>query len=260
MITAHKKIAIKLPENSDFITKARELAHILKVPLLKSEQLKDFDFILVFTNDHLQLQRSLHPKEKPLFIDFCSNKLLHRQKYGGGRGQLIAKAVSTKNTKPENVKVLDATAGLGADAFVLASLGYQVTMAERSSIIGALLENALERAKKNPEFSKLHLKLIIGDAISYMKKIANNEKLKPDVIYVDPMFPERQKSALNKKEMRILKEIVGEDLDAGDLLNAALKCARKKVVVKRPRLAPTINEIIPKLTYQGKSCRYDVYW
>ena len=95
------------------------------------------------------------------------------------------------------------------------------------------------------------------DAISYLKKLPNNKK--PDVIYLDPMYPTRTKSALGKKELRILRQIVGEDLDAGELLQVALKTARKRVVVKRPRLAPPIPGPEPNLVFKGKTSRFDVY-
>ena len=100
-------------------------------------------------------------------------------------------------------------------------------------------------------------KLKITDAITYLAKLPKTKY--PDVIYLDPMFPSRSKSALNKKSMRILKEIVGKDSDSDQLLKIALKTALKRVVVKRPKLAPHLAGKKPDITYRGKSSRFDVY-
>jgi 16S rRNA (guanine1516-N2)-methyltransferase len=219
-----------------------------------------------------------------LRIDFLSSQLNYRRKSwrGGGRcgRELIARAVGHKPGK--GLKILDATAGFGVDAFVLAQLGHDVTMLERSPIIANLLQDALQRALEDDTCQDLKLRLINVDAIIYMEQLAmqyaesGDENALPDVIYLDPMYPTRSKSALNKQNMRILKDIVGEDLDAAVLFAAALKCAKKRVVVKRPRLAKRIDEgeaaegnlvirsnsevsMIPTFVIFGKSCRYDVY-
>jgi 16S rRNA (guanine1516-N2)-methyltransferase len=195
-----------------------------------------------------------------LHIDFASKSLAYRLKHGGGRSQLIAKAVGIKS-KENPLTVLDATAGLGVDAFILANLDCDVLMLERSPIIAALLKDALERASQNPNFKNIKLRLLEADSIDYLAKLASNKSApKPDVIYIDPMYPIRTKSALGKKNLRILKDIVGEDLDAPKLLANALACARKRVVVKRPRLGATIaGKCEPDLVFKGKSSRYDVY-
>lgn len=207
---------------------------------------KGLAYELVFTDERLELRKLTTARQKPLYVDFLHGKLAHRRKYGGGKSQLIAKAVGAK----KGLKILDATAGLGEDAFVLACLECEMTLLERSPIIAALLEDGLRRAN-------MDMKLIVADAIFYMLNLL--EKMRPDVVYLDPMYPERTKPALGKKEMRILREIVGEDLDATELLQAALKVARKRVVVKRPRLAHQIPGPKPDLVFKGKSSRFDVY-
>ena len=191
----------------------------------------------------------------PIYVDFLNGALAHRRQYGGGRGQLIAKAIGIK--PKTQLSVIDATAGLGRDAFILALLGCNVTMCERSPVIYALLNDGLQRARQVTWFQTLKLVLHELDGKTLLAKI--NEKDKPDVIYLDPMFPERTKSALVKKEMRALKAVVGDDLDAAELLNIALKKAKKRVVVKRSKLAPTITDQKPDLQYKGKSSRFDVY-
>jgi len=196
-----------------------------------------------------------------IYVDFLSGALAHRRKYGGGKNQLIAKAVGIKST--EKLFVLDVTAGLGRDAFVLATLGCDVLMCERSKIIYALLEDGLKRAEKEEWFRALSLKLICIDAIDYLQTITETlsptPTFIPDVIYIDPMFPERTKSALVKKEMRILREVVGDDVDSEKLFQLALTVAKKRVVVKRSALAPTITEDKPDIIFKGSSSRFDVY-
>lgn len=188
-----------------------------------------------------------------LVVDFLSGAVDHRRKYGGGKNQLIAKAVGLRASfKPV---VLDVTAGLGRDGFVLATLGCDVTLCERSFEVYALLQEAMTRAAKEAWFSALKFKLIHADAIDYLKKIDGQ----PDVIYIDPMYPPKEKSALPKKEMILLREMVGDDLDAERLFQVARSVAKKRIVVKRARHAPNISQDEPDLVFEGKSSRFDVY-
>jgi 16S rRNA (guanine1516-N2)-methyltransferase len=210
-----------------------------------------YDYLLMVTPTQLELH-AINSCLKPLVVDFSSNAADYRRKHGGGNGQLIARAVNSKQ-KP---RVIDATAGLGEDAFVLACLGCQVHMLERSPIIFALLADGLNRIKLRE--ANLPLTLTNTNAIDYLSQLTAQQF--PDVIYLDPMFPERSKTALVKKEMRILRDIVGKDADTTELLNIALSRTRKRVVVKRPRLASTISDKKPDIIFSGKSSRFDVYF
>ncbi len=193
-----------------------------------------------------------------LRIDFTSAANEHRRLHGGGRGQPIARAIGLK-TYGLPITVIDATAGLGQDAFVLACLGCHITLIERSTVIAKLLQDALQRAAEitdlKPIIDLMHI--INADA----KKILNSlpPAAFPDVVYLDPMFPLRNKSALVKQEMRILKDIVGDDPDADELLNIARQTALRRVVVKRPRIAPYLNNITPHASQIGKANRFDIY-
>lgn len=207
-------------------------------------------------------------KIKPIAIDFLSPALRHRFAHGGGLKQLLAKAIGAGKGQPRPY-VLDVTAGFGVDAVILAQLGCKVLMLERSSIMYALLADALKRAKaNNATFNGLKLRLLAIDARKYLQRkvqrleAASSSRIKniPDVIFLDPMYPERKKSALNKIEMRVLRNIVGDDPDAAELLKLALHCARKRVVVKRPRAASCLGDLEPDLKFVGKSCRFDVYF
>ena len=197
-------------------------------------------------------------KDKPVFVDFVGGKSGHRRKFGGGKGQDIAKAVGlNKGAKPS---VLDATGGLGRDAFVLASLGCSVTLIERSPVIAALLQDGLNRAREHSDTADIagRMSLIKGDSQTVMEAKASENQL-VDVVFLDPMFPHRDKSALVKKEMRLFQDLLGSDPDADELLEPALRLAEYRVVIKRPKGAPDLNHQEPTYRLTGKACRYDIH-
>lgn len=214
------------------------------------------DFVLQLGLNGLQLLALGPQAPGPVRVDFVEGALAHRRQFGGGSGQMIAKAVGVQGgIRPY---VLDATAGLGRDAFVLASLGCSMTLIERQPLIAALLEDGLQRAASAVEVAAIaeRMHLLQGDAIELM---GNWQGRRPQVIYLDPMFPHRDKSALVKKEMRLFRPLVGDDLDAPALLAAALELASHRVVVKRARKAPAIEGAKPGYLLEGKSSRYDIY-
>lgn len=224
-------------------------------------------YAMIFDGQGLALQQTGHKAPGPIRVDFSAGAVDHRRKFGGGKGQMIAKAVGVKaNTYP---LVLDATAGLGKDAFVLATLGCRVQMLERSPCVYALLRNGLERARDSASYDDPELKQILarmelfaGDSHDYLQQLASAGEigtLRPDVIYLDPMFPDRQKTADVKKEMAAFHHLVGKDMDADGLLQKALACAGYRVVVKRPRKAPFIADRPPSYQLEGKSSRFDIY-
>lgn len=196
---------------------------------------------------------------KPLRVDFAEGRAAHRRRFGGGRGQLIARACGLASGVTP--RVVDATAGLGRDAFVLASLGAEVLLIERVSAIHALLEDGLARAARDPETADIvaRMRLVHGDAARDLATLVAAGAVPPQVIHLDPMFPHREKSALVKKEMRLFRELAGDDDDAPRLLEAALDVATHRVVVKRPRKAPPIAGPLPKHVVEGKTSRYDLY-
>ena len=190
-----------------------------------------------------------------LKCSFIEGPILHRLKYGKGRGQNLAKAVGFKFNK--NRTIIDATAGLGYDAFILASLGANVTLIERSEKIYDLLKDAISEAKLyGGEISKIvnRMNLLFGDSKDILPNIA------PEVILIDTMYKDRKKSALVKNDMRLVREVVGSDSDHVELINVALNNASKRVVIKQPRYAETLDNI-KGCSHQilGKTIRYDVY-
>ena len=213
-----------------------------------------FPFILQVNYQQLELLTCDEPKLGAIKVDFVEGAVAHRRKFGGGRGQDIAKAVGLKHGFTPYV--LDATAGLGRDAFVLASLGCQVTLMERMPVVAALLANGLSRAELSNDTKDIagRMQLIHTSAIENMTLAQA-----PDVIYLDPMYPHREKSAAVKKEMRIFQQLVGEDLDADTLLAPALAMAKYRVVVKRPSYAPPLADKKPSTSIKMKKNRFDVY-
>lgn len=204
----------------------------------------------------LQLQDLAPGAGGPVRVDFVEGALAHRRQQGGGSGQMIARAVGIQpGVRP---RLLDATAGLGRDAFVLAQLGCPVILLERHPLVAALLADGMARGRLDPEVAPIiaRMHLVPGNAIERMQ---HWEAEAPQVIYLDPMFPHRDKSALVKKEMRVFRPLVGDDDDAPALLAAALALATHRVVVKRPRKAPAIAGTPPGYTLEGKSSRFDIY-
>ncbi|MFT4902303.1 MAG: 16S rRNA (guanine1516-N2)-methyltransferase [Lentimonas sp.] len=194
--------------------------------------------------------------------DFHGDTTTYRRNKGGGNGQMIAKAVGLRAGLSPSV--LDATAGLGGDAFVLASLGCKVTLLERVPIVRSLLLAGFREAEdfareRDPALAEilLRMRLVSADAQHYMSDYPETDL--PDVIYLDPMFPDRGKRAMVKKEMRVFHQLVGGDMDSDRLLESALSLARHRVVVKRPRHAPRLNGLAPSHVLEGKRNRYDVY-
>lgn len=235
---------------------AQEQALALELCLPVVKKLNDsHDLVLSYTRNGLGLVPA-NGQSGAVRVDFAAGKARHRRVYGGGKGQQIAKAVGIQgNIRPS---VLDLTAGLGSDAFVLASLGCQVAMAERQPIVRALLADGLGRGVLDIDAGTIvaAMKLKLGAADGVMQAW---QGAPPQVIYLDPMFPHSSKSAQVKKEMALFRMLVGSDADADVLLAPALDLASHRVVVKRPRLAPDLAGQKPSYRLEGKANRFDVY-
>lgn len=249
-----QKIAIAASE-SDLIPIAEKLAAELGIPSLANNTSIKPDsllYVLLLTPHYLGLVKP--GDKKPFHLDFLSGKIHYRSQQAGLRKELLARALGMK--PGEQPVIVDATAGLGRDSFILAKLGFEIIMLERSPVLFALLRDALERARLDPEMQPVieRMHLVHADANEWLQSAPHI-----DIIYLDPMFPERQKSASVKKEMVILQELLGKDEDADSLFQLALTCAARRVVVKRPRLAINIGERAPNFTLTGKSSRFDIY-
>lgn len=238
---------------------AKEFCLLHGLPLLQKKDDK-YALQILLHDDIIELYDS--QLNTGITIDFVNGALAHRQQFGGGRGQAIAKAIGIKPGITPSI--LDTTAGLAGDAFVLACLGCPITMLERSPILSLLIENAIERAELNDSFQEISAQGFIiknCDANDYITEqlLSGDEEQRPDVIYIDPMYPERKKSALVKKDMQILQRLHVIQENNDELLKNALQFARKRVVVKRPINANTLTERSPNTHIKSKKTRYDIY-
>lgn len=190
-------------------------------------------------------------------IDFLSAKMRYRCKNASLKKETLARALGLKKSSPKTI--IDATAGLARDSFIIAALGFEITLLERTPVIFKLLQDAMHRAKQDEKTALIiaRMHLYEADSILFLKKLSPADY--PDVIYLDPMFPTRKKSALPKEDMRLFHDIVGADADAETLLKIALTCAKERVVVKRPRLAVPLAGFEPSFSMKGSSSRFDIY-
>lgn len=254
--------------NSESALRAANLAKRLQLPLIhelsdagSAQMPANCVALLQFCEGRLQLQPVDTKQSGPVFVDFAGGANAYRLQ---GGAELIAKAVRGRSKQP--LRVLDATAGLGRDSLVLASRGFQVDMLERSPIVTALLADGIERGinSADPRLEQIVRLMTLrnADALDYLRSLKDDET--PDVIYLDPMFPPTEKTALVKKEMRLFQQLfhgLDEHLDEsyGELLTLAKKSTRLRVVVKRPRKAEFLAGQTPNYALEGKSVRFDVY-
>jgi len=192
-------------------------------------------------------------RQHPLHISFSDAGFSYRLKRGGGKKEMIVKAVGVK----PSLRVVDCTAGLGRDSFLLASLGCEVTMFERSKVMAFLLEDAINRALANERLADAasRISLVHGDAIQLLE----HQSRTPHVILIDPMFPLKKKSAQVKGEMQFLQRFIGKDEDASALLKCAMATGSRRIVLKRPLSATELDGFTPSFSLRGKSSRFDVF-
>ncbi len=239
------------------LSEARALAGRLGVPLLTRPD-ADYPYLLWYTDRRLELRATGPNAPGPVYVDFLTGPLGYRLAHERGARQPLGRAAGLRGAGP--VDLLDATAGLGRDGFLLAAMGARVTLLERCPVIAALLADGLERAAASPTLARLlreRVRLRHADAIRWLEAAPPRDR--PDVVYLDPMYPARHKSALVKKAMRVFRDLVGDDRDAPALLETALERARRRVVVKRPRHAPPLDGPPPTCHMGTRTTRYDIY-
>ncbi len=259
--TAQAAVSVNPSDTDQFPVlwkKAEDLAELLQIKIVSGSECHNYNPLLLYTEKGLQIQLkhdSSTQDTATLSVDFLSEAISYRRQHGGGIKQALARAVGIKpGFRPT---VIDATAGLGKDSFLLASLGSRVTMIERSPMLAALLEDGITRAihaRTLPFPVKEMLSLLQGDAAARIQSIPAAH-----TIYLDPMYPHSRKSALNKLEMRLIRTLVGDDTDAEELFSAALNHALNRVVVKRPKTAPLLSSFPPSHVIKMKNSRFDVY-
>ncbi|WP_281647894.1 class I SAM-dependent methyltransferase [Parendozoicomonas sp. Alg238-R29] len=245
--------------DTDQLVALKELTGLGVVEAESPKAIRHQQLVLWYSPKGLALQQTGKGAPGPVIVDFVGGAVGHRRKYRGGKSQSIVKAVGVADASRQ-LYVLDATAGLGRDAYVLATMGCHVTMIERSPVVRALLADGLARGLDDAEVGAIvgRMSLVSGHAPEMMSAFIAQKK-QFDVVYLDPMFPHRDKSAAVKKEMVLFQSLLGPDMDADDLLNPALKLAQHRVVVKRPKKAPDLDNQEPGYRLEGKSGRFDIY-
>lgn len=198
----------------------------------------------------LGLHAEHHPRIGDVIADWLGPE--QRRRLSGGKKQLLARAVGIGKRMP--LSVLDATGGLGRDAHVMAHLGATVTVCERQPLIVALLKDAWSRLELVDEACARRLRLQPDDAQAVLQGDQDW-----DVVYLDPMYPGHDKSALPGKEMQFFRELTGGDPDADTLLTLARARARWRVAVKRPLSAPPLADQPPDQSLRGTQARFDLY-
>lgn len=230
----------------------RELAGSLDIALVTDP--REARLLLRFSGERLELGAPADPSlPGALSVDFSRPAARWRALHPGK--ELLVQAAKVRKTAQP--LLIDATAGLGRDGFLLAAAGFRVRMIESNPVIAALLADGLERASQTAGLAETaaRIHLVAANALDYLSTLAEQ----PDVIYLDPMFPERTKSALVKQELRLLQLLDQKTGDPSSLLQAALAVQAKKVVVKRPLKGPPLLDVPPAYTLRGKAIRFDVY-
>lgn len=179
-------------------------------------------------------------------------KMLRRISGGRLQHEMLAHVAKTKSPNPT---AIDATAGMGEDAILLAACGYEVTLYEQNPVIAALLKDAMRRAKGHPVLGEIieRMHLVEGDSIEGMKSVPDA----PDLIYLDPMFPARQKSGLINKKLQLIQKLEQPCFEEEALLEAAILAHPKKIIIKRPLKGANLAGKKPSYTIKGKAIRYD---
>lgn len=179
-------------------------------------------------------------------LDWNDKKWKQRSKGGFGADPLIKACMARPG-----ISILDLTAGFGKDALLMAHAGAMVTMLERLPMMAAMLDQGLKGLKDEKVCSRLSLHWI--EAKEYLNQMMET----PDVIFFDPMHPEREKSALVKKNLQILQQIAPPNIDVVELIEYARTKCQQRLVVKWPAKQPSL--IKPQFSLVGKTIRYDVY-
>ncbi|MGZ8189511.1 MAG: class I SAM-dependent methyltransferase [Methylosarcina sp.] len=248
-----EKLAV-LYEGRGDILPFRELAERLAVPLLHAAEVgaEDERLYLSWREGCLKLLDKELLKKGGLSVDIEPRQGEQRS-WPAPKQNILAQAIGRRTRT-----VIDATSGWGQDSLAIFRMGYDLLCLERSSVMAELLADGFRRLVDLDWMRRLQLeppRLLIGDAITLLSELTS----RPDCIYLDPMFPpKRKKSALTRKSMALLHDLVGEDTDKEQLFAAAFRATGKRVVVKSPDYAEPLGGK-PTESLQGKLLRYDVY-
>ena len=243
------RIPVSAAGNAETEEKAAALAEKLSAPLIRDlSELPEEELVLCFEDEGLSLRSG------GLTVRADFSKLLPRVRNGMWRKEALIKAAKIKNPAAAHLAV-DMTAGFGEDAFLLAAGGSRVLLFEKDPVIAALLRDAIERAAGDAALREITGRMILTeeDSIEGIRSLTES----PDIVYLDPMFPERKKSALIKKKFQLLQKLERPEMNEEALLQAALSLKPAKVIIKRPAKGPYLSGRKPDYTIPGASVRFD---
>lgn len=245
--------AVIVCASHDRQNEADALARRLGVPLAGELPHEAGRLALVLTDKRLQVQLTGPGAPGPVYAEFVTGPTARRGRDASHADEGLLRAAGARHGRMPDV--IDTTAGLGRDAWLLAALGCRVTLVERHPAVAALLADGLKRAREDEGAAEIaaRIELIEGEAVAVLSERA------ADTVIVDPMHPPRRKSASVRKEMRVFRALVGADGDSDGLLPAAIAAARRRVAVKRPRGARPLPGPAPSGSIEGRSTRFDIY-
>jgi 16S rRNA (guanine1516-N2)-methyltransferase len=255
------------PETTPFYKK--RLHHIAETQLglkvIPYSEAKDYDFILQFSTSKIQLttieKAPLFNKFGPVFADFVSGIANYRRRHGKYTPKSpIIRAVSVPGKTFEETHVVDATGGLGVDSFTLAFMGFKVTLIERDPIIFTLLQDGYQRGLQSDEIKEVlsRITLVNEDSFDYLKRLyGDGTKEMPDVIYLDPMYPHRDKVALPKKTMILARRFLPQTAGLEEFVESTRHYCKHKVVLKRPYYETSDNPETKK--FKGRSTNFEIF-
>ncbi len=237
--------------NADFATAAADLAAQLQLPLAAPGAPPAGYRLLVGPALMLQDDRPGSPGGIVAALAQAADQGERYRQAGAGREALLRAVGARRGHRPH---VVDATAGLGRDALVMAAAGCRVTMIEHCPLLAAMLAHSLATPAPQLRQVAARMRLLCGDALHLLSTPGD-----VDVIYLDPMYDTPGRRAKPGKEMQLLQGLLGADPDPAPLLAAALACDTCRVVVKRHRKAPAMADMAPHHSITGRSTRFDVY-
>ena len=236
------KDSVALLQRPGYESQIEQISSKYQIPIVAKQQNSSIQFLLDIEDGILKLIEPGSVRFRPIYSYSGSLQQISRR-------TLLGRAIGRKTQT-----VIDATAGLGGDAFLLSRMGYSVLAIERQPVIAALLENGILRILERSDRIKLEFRF--ADS----RKILSNLNESPDVIYLDPMYPVGRKTSVAvARPIRILRELAGDDSDAESLLNTSLKSASRRVVIKRPHFAEPLRRDKLSDSLMGKLVRYDLY-
>ena len=182
------------------------------------------------------------------------SRMLPRLRHGALQRELLVRAARVRGVDAPTA--VDATAGLGEDALLLAAAGFSVTLCEHDPVIAVLLRDALRRAAEDDRLRDVvaRMRLVEADSVEVLEGLVAS----PDVVYLDHMFAERRKAAVTNKKLQLLQRLERPCPDEEALVCAAISAHPRKVVVKRPLKGPNLGGVKPSSSLSGKVVRYDV--